>query len=441
MDTKTYHNKSAGKGIKITDEMDLLPVEKWIYIKKDSQQEGSWVYICEKNPASENVMNNSENSTTFTTNQEALDNTMRPPLDTIPKYQPDVNQLLATTQYSTRTTDTTIFTTANNGSTYNQTARSEDSVICESTMDQTTSETIPMNNPLKSLIMNTPLTNSSNSSLTSYSTMMNTTWETPIMCTTTTPTDSCSNESLLNEAKKIEEILTDYRSTHTPTEDLTKNNNHSLPVQPTTTTTGEPTESIIFPDHIPNSTYQPPTMANNILEPTPTKKIKGVNNKQQPSTSEQPDLPATKNTKKTAPGIHKKRKSQEYDPEYPQMDTSAKKSQKCPECRRIFVNKGSLTRHISSQHKDDAYICSECGLQTTRKDSLRGHYIDQHPLVELPYFVEKKEKFNDQIKYKNVRFNVRSRSKDILKSVIDSQADDELIQKLRKTISDHKVKC
>ena len=242
--------------------MDLLPLEKWIYIRKETENEGSWVYICEKKSCittteSQQQLNTNENSTTITTIQNDVDNTVRPTMNTIPIYQPDVNQLLVTTQYATRTTNTTIYTTANSeppnnsDSTYNSESTCNQptnmETACEPTLVQTTGEAAP-GNALKSIIMNTPLTNPSNSTLTSYSTMMDTTWDTSNRdnCTTsTTPINSQSNTSLLDTARQIEEMLSGY----TPPIDLSDINMQTPSTPPAPTHTSAHSLNCVYVTH------------------------------------------------------------------------------------------------------------------------------------------------------------------------------------------------
>ena len=40
-----------------------------------------------------------------------------------------------------------------------------------------------------------------------------------------------------------------------------------------------------------------------------------------------------------------------------------------------------------------------------------SHYKDQHADIDMPYFIEKREKYNNEVIYKNVRFTVKSKSK------------------------------
>ena len=72
---------------------------------------------------------------------------------------------------------------------------------------------------------------------------------------------------------------------------------------------------------------------------------------------------------------------------------------------------------------------------------MRSHYRDQHPSTSLPQFIEKKERINNEITIENVRFNAKTKSSDILQSVMDSNADVEPIELLGKTITDYESKC
>ena len=60
--------------------------------------------------------------------------------------------------------------------------------------------------------------------------------------------------------------------------------------------------------------------------------------------------------------------------------------------------------------------------------------------TDLPQFIEKKETVNGTTTLKNDRFDMKPKSSETVKSVLDS-ADPELLQLLKQIISDYKNKC
>ena len=107
-----------------------------------------------------------------------------------------------------------------------------------------------------------------------------------------------------------------------------------------------------------------------------------------------------------------------YNPVHPQI--TPKKPLKFLECRRTLGNKGSLTSHIHSQHREISYNCGECGVITSRRDSMKTHYEDYHENITTPDFIEKREILDGKPTYKNVRFNSKSKSKDELRTFIEN---------------------
>jgi RNase P subunit RPR2 len=134
-----------------------------------------------------------------------------------------------------------------------------------------------------------------------------------------------------------------------------------------------------------------------------------------------------------------KNKIPKYDPTHPRMDkrysvaeSTEGKTYICNTCYRTFANKGSFTRHHSSCHAETVYECQECGLNTTRKDSMKHHYMRKHP--NTPYHEETQIPITPP---KNPKFNVR-RKHTVKELNLPGDISPTLLNKLQRTIKQHK---
>jgi hypothetical protein len=147
----------------------------------------------------------------------------------------------------------------------------------------------------------------------------------------------------------------------------------------------------------------------------------------------------------------RKRTTQEYDPNKPDMTTVERKWRhtnnneiECTKCFRTFGNKGSFTRHFSSMHTHQEYTCHECGIKLSLKDSFVSHYKLRHPGHKVPDMVEMSEHTEESTKTSMVKFRVKPKKMDEtelrrnLNMDANMQLDANLLKALRKTISDYK---
>jgi hypothetical protein len=131
----------------------------------------------------------------------------------------------------------------------------------------------------------------------------------------------------------------------------------------------------------------------------------------------------------------------EYDPSHPKMDkryttlrNGPEKTFVCKDCHRTFGNKGSFTRHYRATHTTDHYECLECGLSTTRKDSLRIHYSNKHP--EINFDEDPLIRKHQELASKKPKFNIKP--KHTLKDLkMKGNISPTLLTKLQATIDQH----
>jgi hypothetical protein len=98
----------------------------------------------------------------------------------------------------------------------------------------------------------------------------------------------------------------------------------------------------------------------------------------------------------------------EYDPENPSMNH---RPFQCEDCPKSFKLKGTLERHVQSNHRNENYKCDECGKKLLRKDSVRRHYKLHHKGVQLPEFLVI-DSTNTSKPSKVVKFNLKSKTSD-----------------------------
>jgi hypothetical protein len=130
-----------------------------------------------------------------------------------------------------------------------------------------------------------------------------------------------------------------------------------------------------------------------------------------------------------------------YDPSHPKMDrryTTLKNGQDksfvCKDCHRTFGNKGSFTRHHRATHTTDHYECLECGMFTTRKDSLRIHYSNKHP--EINFDEDPLIRKHQELASKKPKFNIKPMH--TLKDLkMKGNISPKLLSKLQATIDQH----
>ena len=63
----------------------------------------------------------------------------------------------------------------------------------------------------------------------------------------------------------------------------------------------------------------------------------------------------------------------------------------CKDCKKTFFKPGDLKRHVDSVHKGIKHTCPYCGDKLTEKGSLRKHIKSQHTLEEYEKYLATEE--------------------------------------------------
>ena len=58
--------------------------------------------------------------------------------------------------------------------------------------------------------------------------------------------------------------------------------------------------------------------------------------------------------------------------------SSDAKSTECPECGKVFTEKGNMVKHLRSKHEGIKYSCNQCDYQATQQGNLQTHIAAKH---------------------------------------------------------------
>ena len=58
--------------------------------------------------------------------------------------------------------------------------------------------------------------------------------------------------------------------------------------------------------------------------------------------------------------------------------SSDAKSFECPECGKVYTQKGHMVRHYRSKHEGINYPCNQCDYKATTKSHLQRHIRSRH---------------------------------------------------------------